>query len=150
MASSHVAFLTDIPGLIHDEVQSIRAACAAEFSAPKVISYGTHPETPYVPASILITRLPGVELANVCKDGLEHGECEAITEELRIRLNAICPWAPPAGPSSIRSITGEPTRSIRVLDHRMSPFDDKKEFTRFLLAPASPHSYNPKRGPSTT
>ncbi|KUI73322.1 hypothetical protein VM1G_08734 [Cytospora mali] len=127
MASSYVAaFLTDIPCLI------------------------THPETPYVPSSILITRLPGVELAKVCKDCLENGDLEAITEELRLLLDAICGWTPPAGPSSIRSITGEPTRCTRVLDHGMGPFDDQKEFTRFVLAPASPYSYNPRRSSSTT
>ncbi|KAJ4416852.1 hypothetical protein N0V82_006491 [Gnomoniopsis sp. IMI 355080] len=127
------------------EVQTMRAVRAAGFPAPRVISYGSHPDTPYAPVSILMTRLPGVELAEVFEedDGLEDGQRETITEELRVMLDAMRSWtAAPTTIKPISSITGGPIRSIRVANHTLGPFDDERQFTEYLLAPASAHSYD--------
>ncbi|KAI3391662.1 hypothetical protein diail_6973 [Diaporthe ilicicola] len=126
------------------EVQSMRAVRAAGFPAPRVISYGLHSKTPHAPVSILMTRLPGIELAEVFDDGLEDDEREAIAEELRIMLDAMRSWTASTtlpSPRAISSITGGPMRSIRVADHCLGPFDNERQFTEFLLEPASAHSY---------
>lgn len=53
----------------------MRAVRAAGIPAPKVITYGSHPDTPYAPVSILMARLPGMELAEIfeTEDGLNDG-----------------------------------------------------------------------------
>lgn len=124
------------------DMQRMRAVRAAGFPAPRVLCYGAHPETPHAPVSILMTRLPGVELAEVFDDDLEDSEREAITEELRIMLDAMRSWTAPTLPPSISSITGGPIRSIRVSGHSLGPFDDEKGLAEFLLASASAHFYD--------
>lgn len=126
------------------EVQSMRAVRDAGFPAPKVISYGSHPDTPYAPVSILMTRLPGTELAGVFDDGLDDEEREAITEELRVMLDAMRSWTAPtdiALHQPISSITAGSIRSIRVPEHVMGPFENERQFAAYLLAAASAHSY---------
>lgn len=125
-----------------DEVQSMRAIRAAGFPAPRVISYGAHPETPYAPVSILMTRLPGIELAEVFDDDLPDIERESIEDELRWMLDIMRAWPAPRKPEMpISSITGGSVRSIRVVNHRFGPFESEEEFTNHLQEPASSHSY---------
>ncbi|KAJ4397367.1 hypothetical protein N0V93_001592 [Gnomoniopsis smithogilvyi] len=87
-----------------------------------------------------------IELAEVFYDGLGDGERETITEELRVMLDAMRSWTAPNNwlldsvPKIISSITGGPIRSIRVSDHTMGLFDNERQFTEHLLAPASDHS----------
>lgn len=128
------------------EVQSMRAVRAAGIPGPKVISYGSHPDTPHAPVSILMTRLPGIELSEVYEDegGLDDEDREAITEELRVMLAAVRSWTAPTAISlhkPISSIMGGPIRSIRVPKHIMGPFENERQFTTYLLAAASAHSY---------
>lgn len=128
------------------EVQSMRAVRAAGIPAPKVISYGSHPDTPHAPVSILMTRLPGTELADIFEDegGLDDEDREAIVKELRVMLDAVRSWTAPAEISQqkpISNITGGPIQSIRVPEHIMGPFENERQLTAYLLAAASAHSY---------
>lgn len=117
----------------------MRAVRAAGIPAPKVVSYGEHPETPWAPVSILTTRLPGAELGRAYGD-LGPAERDTILMELRAVLEAIRSWKNPWG-RRICSISGDAIRSIRVPNHRIGPCDSEDEFDDYLLSTASSHSF---------
>ncbi|RYP93616.1 hypothetical protein DL770_000248 [Monosporascus sp. CRB-9-2] len=77
-----------------DELRSMDATRRAGIPAPKVISYGEHPETPWAPMSILMTRIAGYELSEVYDD-LEETERESIVSELKIILETMRSWPNP-------------------------------------------------------
>ena len=72
-----------------DEVEAMMAIRKAGIPAPRVISYGEHSWTPWAPVSILMTRLPGVELDEIFPKQVEQLAMGCITDDLRIILNAI-------------------------------------------------------------
>ncbi|RYP20196.1 hypothetical protein DL765_002955 [Monosporascus sp. GIB2] len=111
----------------------------AGIPAPKVISYSEHPETPWAPVSILMTRIPGHELSEVYED-LEETERESTVSELKLILETMRSWPNP-GDGRICSIYGGPIRSIRVLNHRIGPHETERESNEFLLSTASSHSF---------
>lgn len=84
----------------------------AGIPAPRVLSYGEHPDTPWAPVSILMTRLTGEELGDAYGN-LEPAEREAILMELHLILETIRSWKSPWG-QRICSISGGSIRSIRV------------------------------------
>ncbi|KAH9886110.1 APH-domain-containing protein [Xylariomycetidae sp. FL2044] len=122
-----------------DEVQSMRAIRKAGIPAPRVISYGEHASTPWAPISILMTRIPGDELAEVYED-LEPDELDQIVSELHVIFKTMRSWPNPWG-SRICSISGGSMRSIRVPRHRIGPYETEQELNDHLLSPASSHSF---------
>lgn len=124
-----------------DEVQAMRAVRAAGIPAPKVIAYGDHPDTPWAPISILMTRLPGEEMGEVY-EYLEPEEQEAVEAELATILGAMRSWTNPYGENRICSISGGAIRSVRVPGHKMGPYAAEAEFTAHLLSTASSNSFD--------
>ncbi|PNY26289.1 Uncharacterized protein TCAP_03780 [Tolypocladium capitatum] len=117
----------------------MRAIRRAGIPAPKVVSYGEHPDTPWAPVSILMTRLPGEELGDIFEH-LEPTQRNTVAMELHAILEAMRSWKSPWG-QRICSISGGPIRSIRVPDHRVGPCESEDEFNDYLLSTASSHSF---------
>lgn len=125
-----------------DEAQSMMAVYEAGFPCPRVISVGEHHGTQFAsaaPVSILMTRVPGEMLDEVYHD-LEPADRKAIVAEISTMLETMRSWKNPWG-QRICSISGGPIRSIRVPNHRVGPCESEAEFTSYLLAAASSHSF---------
>jgi aminoglycoside phosphotransferase len=130
-------------GTTLDEVNATRAVRAAGIPAPKIITYGVHPDKPWAPVSILMTRLPGLELGDM-QDFLDPEEKETIERELGVILQTMRAWPNPWGKNRICSISGGAIRSLRVPNHAVGPYDSEEEFTAYLLSAASSHSFKTK------
>ncbi|KAJ5214729.1 hypothetical protein N7449_001898 [Penicillium cf. viridicatum] len=99
-----------------EEVLSMQVARKAGLPVPRVICYGDHPDTPYAPVSILITRVPGEELGRVYET--PSGEDKnSILEELKHYLEIIRGWSSLWGGQRICSLQGTSVRSVRVPTH---------------------------------
>ena len=122
-----------------DEVQSMQSICVADIPAPKVISYGEHSSTPWAPVSILMTRLPGCELADIYPD-LDQEQQDSLAMELKTIFETIRSW-PNSWGDRICSISGESIRSIRVPNHRIGPCESEDEYHDYLIGAASSHSF---------
>jgi hypothetical protein len=103
-----------------DEVRAMRIVRIAGVPSPLVISYGEHPGTPRAPTSILMTRLPGVELGEVYEK-LDLVDRDIIQGELRAILAALRGWENPWG-HHICSVSGGSTRDSRISgSHHIGP-----------------------------
>ncbi|KAJ5579558.1 uncharacterized protein N7459_005543 [Penicillium hispanicum] len=123
-----------------EEVAAMKMARAAGMPVPKVISCGEHPNSAPFLYSILMTRLPGVDLVNM-DEPLQVETEEPWIFELKECVDAMRQWIPP-DPERISSVLGTQIHSSRVPYHVMGPFADKSELYDFLLSPASGHSFN--------
>lgn len=123
-----------------EEVAAMKMARAAGMPVPRVLSCGEHPNARFNRRiSILMTRLPGLELVN-SDDPLEAELEEPWLFELKACLDAMRTWTPP-DEKMISSVLGTSIRSTRVPGHIMGPFANEDELHDFLLSPASGHSF---------
>ncbi|KAI1383784.1 kinase-like domain-containing protein [Hypoxylon trugodes] len=122
-----------------DEVSSMCAIRRAGIPAPLVISYGEHASTPWAPISILMTRIPGPELADVYKF-LDPDKRQQIVSEIHAMLKTIRSWPNP-WEKRIYSLSGGPIRSIRVPNHSLGPFESESELNDYLISTASLHGF---------
>ncbi|KAL2864528.1 aminoglycoside phosphotransferase family protein [Aspergillus lucknowensis] len=125
-----------------EEYIAMQMARAAGIPVPRALSCGEHvvPENaPNRRISILMTRLPGVEMMN-SDDPLEIEDEEPWVFELRDCVTSMRQWEPPSE-NVICSPIGTALRSTRVPDHIMGPFQDHESFYRHLFAPASSHGF---------
>ncbi|KAI9037603.1 uncharacterized protein KD926_000165 [Aspergillus affinis] len=120
-----------------EEVASMKMARAAGMPVPKVISCGEHPNSSPFLYSILMTRLPGIELVNMSEPLQVEAE-EPWLFELKECVDAMRQWTPP-DPHRISSVIGTSIRSTRVPFHIMGPFATEIELHDFLLSPVSGH-----------
>lgn len=120
------------------EAQTMMAVRKAGFPCSKVISIGEHPETPWMPTSILMTSVPGKVLTPATYDSLEPAERNVIVSEIQTMIDTMRSWKNPWG-QRICSISGGPIRSIRIPNIRVDPCESEAEFTAYLLSAASPH-----------
>ncbi|KAK1144999.1 hypothetical protein N8T08_004714 [Aspergillus melleus] len=118
-----------------EEVLAMQVARAAGFPVPRVISYGDHPDTPHAPVSILMTRMPGVELGQVYET-LSGEERDSVSKELQRYTGTMRGWLNPWGGDRICSLTGSSIRSVRVPNHSMGPFESEEELNRYLIQPS--------------
>ncbi|KAH8429106.1 uncharacterized protein LDX57_006776 [Aspergillus melleus] len=118
-----------------EEVLAMQVARAAGFPVPRVICYAEHPDTPHAPVSILMTRLPGVELGQVYET-LSSEERDSVSKELRRYLGTMRGWLNPWGGDRICSLTGAAIRSVRVPNHSMGPFESEDELNEYLIRPS--------------
>lgn len=120
----------------------MQMARAAGIPAPKFLSVGEHAPCGHVPGSkicwpvsILMTRLPGMELMNL--DVPFEADLEgAWPGELQACLDAMRMWESPYGPR-ICSPLNSSIKSSRVPKHVMGPFEDQAALYAYLLRPAS-------------
>ncbi|TVY15058.1 hypothetical protein LARI1_G007031 [Lachnellula arida] len=118
-----------------EEVLATQVCRAAGLPTPKIISYGDHPDSPWAPVSILMTRLPGREIGQAYESLSPEAQRTALTE-LKLYLSTIWGWKSPWGDERVCSITGGAIRSIRVPGHTIGPCETPREFHEYLLAPA--------------
>lgn len=118
----------------------MKMALAAGMPVPKVISCGEHPNAAPFLYSILMTRLPGINLVNM-DEPLQVEIEEPWLFELKECIDTMRQWTPP-DPQRISSVLGTSIRSSRVPDHIMGPFANETEFHNFLLSPASGHGFD--------
>ncbi|KAF2114426.1 kinase-like domain-containing protein [Lophiotrema nucula] len=130
-----------------EEVQAMMVARAAGFPVPKVISYDEHPDCPHTPVSILMTRLPGEELAWV-EEYLTDTERHAIQDEMRFMLSIMRNWRRARKTQSVSSVTGTDIRSVHIPGtpgHRTGPWESEVAFNEYLLSFASSWSMTEKQ-----
>lgn len=118
-----------------EEVVTMQVARRAGLPVPRVICYGEHLDTPHAPVSILMTRLPGIELGQAY-EALSDEDRNSILAELKGFLETIRKWKNPWGGERICSLLGTPIRSIRVPNHFAGPFETEKELNDYLMKPA--------------
>ncbi|KAJ5737620.1 uncharacterized protein N7483_002745 [Penicillium malachiteum] len=124
-----------------EEVAAMQMARAAGMPVPKVLSCGEHPNEPYNRLwSILMTRLPGIQLEN-SYDSLHVELEEPWLLELKTCLTSMREWTSPYD-RRICSVINMPMRSARVPDHTMGPLANDTEFHEFLISPASGHGFD--------
>lgn len=125
-----------------EEVAATMIARSAGFPVPKIISYGDHPDTPWAPVSILMTRIPGKELGHRgLYEAMTDDERETIFAELQTMLQAMRAWSHTLGKERICSVLGTAVRSVRVPDHAAGPCESESEFNDHLFSTASGHSF---------
>ena len=118
----------------------MQIARAAGIPAPKVLSVGEHPPgSSFWPVSILMTRLPGSELINIDMPFEENLEGPWVGE-LKKCLDTMRTWDSPYG-RRICSPINTSIKSSRVPKHVMGPFENEAALHRYLLKPASSHSF---------
>ncbi|KAJ6114899.1 hypothetical protein N7486_000677 [Penicillium sp. IBT 16267x] len=118
-----------------EEVLATQVARAAGFPVPKVVCYGEHPDTPHVPISILMTRLPGKELGQVY-EALSSEEKKSVLTELKNYLEVMRGWTNPWGGKRICSLLGTSIRSVRIPNHFAGPFESEGDFNEYLIRPS--------------
>ena len=118
-----------------EEVLTMQIARAAGFPVPRVISYGDHPDTPHAPVSILMTRLPGVELGQAYET-LSNEDKDSVLKELQGYFRVMREWPNPWGGDRICSLEGTAIRSVRVPNHSAGPFESEEELNEYLIQPA--------------
>ncbi|EPE27555.1 Protein kinase-like (PK-like) [Glarea lozoyensis ATCC 20868] len=118
-----------------EEVLTTKVCYAAGLPTPYIISYGSHPDTPHAPISILMTRLPGRELGQIYESLSSEAKATALSE-FKFYISSIRKWKSPWGPSRICSLTEGPIRSIRVPNHIVGPCETSQDFHDHLLSPA--------------
>jgi aminoglycoside phosphotransferase len=118
-----------------EEVAAMIMMRRAGFPVPMVISYGDHPDWPNAPVSILMTRLPGKELAEMYEQ-FNDEEHESVFTELRTMLGVMRNWPHPWGGDRICSVLGTAIRSVRVPSHSIGPYESQAEFNDRLISPA--------------
>ncbi|RAL01568.1 uncharacterized protein BO80DRAFT_424772 [Aspergillus ibericus CBS 121593] len=124
-----------------EEAAAMHMARAAGMPVPRVLSCGEHLNAHYNRKfSILMTRLPGVSLAN-SRFPLEVDDEGPWLHELKTCVQSMRSWRPPH-PSYIHSPIGTAIRSSRVPGHIMGPFTSESEFYNFLISPASSHGFS--------
>lgn len=96
-----------------EEVAAMTVARAAIFPVPLVISYGDHPDRPYAPVSILMTRIPGKDMGQVYEALDEHDQ-ERVFYELKQILTIIRSWSLPPVKAPICSVLGTAIRRKRA------------------------------------
>lgn len=113
---------------------------AAGIPAPKLLSVGEHaPGSRLWPVSILMTRLPGMELINI--DMSFEADLEGPwLAELRNGLDVMRTWDSPYRQRVCSPINAS-IKSSRVPKHNMGPFENKAALHMYLLKPASFHSF---------
>lgn len=119
-----------------EEILATHVCYAAGFPTPRILCYGDHPETPWAPVSILMTKLPGREIGQAYPSLSPEAKATAL-EDMKLYLAAIRQWQSPWGPERICSITGSAIRSIRVPTHKLGPYETPAELHEHLLEPAS-------------
>ncbi|KAF2463567.1 kinase-like protein [Lindgomyces ingoldianus] len=124
-----------------EEIMAMMVARSAGFPVPKVISYGEHPDMPYAPVSILMTRIPGRELGDTY-ERLNDKERDTVFSELQCILRVMRNWAHPWGGERICSVAGTAIRSVRVPDHSVGPYESESEFNDHLISTASDHGFS--------
>jgi aminoglycoside phosphotransferase len=118
----------------------MQIARAAGIPAPKVLSVGEHPPgSTFWPVSILMTRLPGLELINIDMPFEENLEGPWVGE-LKKCLDTMRTWDSPYG-QRICSPINTSIKSSRVPKHVMGPFENEAALHEYLLKPASSHSF---------
>jgi aminoglycoside phosphotransferase len=117
----------------------MQVARKAGLPVPRVICYGDHPDTPHVPVSILMTRLPGQELTQAYKS-LSDEDKHLVLQELRDYLEVIRKWKSPWG-ARVCSLIGTSVRSVRIPNHYAGPLESEQEFNAYLIEPASAGSF---------
>ena len=118
----------------------MQMARAAGMPAPKVLSVGEHgPGSSFWPVSILMTRLPGMELMNIDMPFEEDLEGPWFGE-LKKCLDAMRTWDSPYG-QKICSPINTSIKSSRVPKHVMGSFENEAALHTYLLKPASFHSF---------
>ncbi|KAJ9194968.1 hypothetical protein DTO027B5_5609 [Paecilomyces variotii] len=123
-----------------EEAISMQMARAAGMPVPRLLSCGEHPDAPFNAFfSLLMTRLPGVPLAN-SDDELQPDTEEPWLEELKTCVQTMRLWQPPSQ-DIVCSPIGTKIRSSRVPNHVMGPFASQEDFHKFLLSPASAHGF---------
>lgn len=120
------------------EVAAMQMARAAGIPVPRVLNCGEHRDD-LRKISILMTRLPGIELVN-SNDPLDVEAEEPWLHELKACIEAMRMWDPPSQ-DAICSPIGTALHSSRVPDHIMGPFKDHKEFYDHLFYPVSDHAF---------
>ncbi|KAJ5151376.1 uncharacterized protein N7482_010628 [Penicillium canariense] len=118
-----------------EEVLAMQVARRAGFPVPRVICYGEHPDTPHVPVSIPMTRVPGQELGQAYEK-LSNEDQKSVLQELKVYLEVIRGWSNPWGGNRIRSLLGIAIRSVRVPNHYAGPFECEEEFNDYLIQPS--------------
>lgn len=131
-----------------DEARSMAVIRAAGIPAPRVISVGEQPETPWAPVSILMTRLPGEQFDEVYDD-LEPTQRNNILAEWRTILDVMRSWKSPWD-QRVCSVSGGCILSIRVPNHSLGPCESEAELNDYLLAPASSQSFKTEADFQTT
>ncbi|KAL2793070.1 kinase-like domain-containing protein [Aspergillus keveii] len=120
-------------------------AGAAGLPVPKVICCGEHINN-FQKVSILMTRLPGIELYNVTNsDDVVQPEDDEDPwlEELRTCVSSMRCWQS-SWPEAVCSPLGTQIKSSRVPDHVMGPFFNLDDFYRYLLGPSSSRTFESK------
>ncbi|GAB1210778.1 hypothetical protein APSETT445_009576 [Aspergillus pseudonomiae] len=118
-----------------EEVLAMQIARRAGLPVPRVLCYGEHLDTPHVPVSILVTRVPGEELGQVYET-LNNEDKESISRELKGYLEVIRGWQNPWGGNRICSLLGTAVRSARIPNHYAGPFECEQEFNEYLIQPS--------------
>ncbi|KAI9739325.1 MAG: hypothetical protein M1834_007538 [Cirrosporium novae-zelandiae] len=118
-----------------EEVLATKAMYKAGFPVPRIITYGSHPDSPHAPMSILMTRIPGQQLGQVYKT-MNSTDKETVRSEMKTYLDTMRKWKSPWGGNRICSISGTAIRSVRVPNHRVGPCENQQELFNYLISPA--------------
>jgi aminoglycoside phosphotransferase len=121
------------------EVAAMQLARRAGMPVPKVLCCGEH-KNDFRRISILMTRLPGLDLQNSA-DELDVDAEGPWIHELKTCIESMRLWKSPLDDEQISSVNSSSIRSSRVPLHVMGPFKNQKEFHEFLLSPASMHGF---------
>ncbi len=122
-------------GTRFEEVQAMRLARAAGFPVPKVICYGENPKDQRAPVSILMTRLPGDILGDLYECMTEKEKFQVLSE-MKNYLDIMRSWSNPWGTNRICSVSNSSIRSVRAPGHLFGPYDDQKDFQKYLIGPS--------------
>ncbi|CZT17628.1 uncharacterized protein RCC_03465 [Ramularia collo-cygni] len=139
-----------------EEVAAMMMARAAGMPVPKVLSCGEHYSSTNRPpifsksgehigyackpiVSILMTRLPGIDLFDSADDLDVEVEGPWLTE-LKQCIAAMRKWTSPYG-EGICSALGTQIHSTRVPFNSMGPFSDQRELYQYLFSPVSAEGF---------
>ncbi|KAG8526059.1 uncharacterized protein KY384_000829 [Bacidia gigantensis] len=125
-----------------EEAFTMRLTRAAGMPVPYVLCCGEQPPPHWYPVSILMTRLPGFDLAN-CGDPFIPEDEEPWISEVQRCVDAMRAWSNPFG-QRICSAMGSAIASHRVPFHKMGPLENEAELNKVLLGPASKETYMSK------
>ena len=125
-----------------EDCLSTQAMRDAGLPVPYILCYGEHADCSHAPFSMLMFRMPGVELYQELWDWFEPHQKVSIISELMTYMDAIRAWRRTSDGDKkedkcICSIMGTSIRSLRVPRKLIGPCCDQETFDKKLIFPAS-------------
>ena len=116
-----------------EEALAMQIVRDAGLPVPRVICYGEHDDSPRAPASIIMTRVPGVELDHEVWKCWDSGARVRFIKELKVYVQTIRPWQNTNKDFKFGSVAGTSFRSVGIPFHRGGPFKEDAELYDYLL-----------------